>query len=301
MRGGEIAVARVARNPAGPARAALDAARRLRRRWRPLARRVVLGGLGVVVVLGLWTLAGMAVGRYLPPPWTVVANLLDHFFASDYLRGLGLPAGGYIDHVWATTGKVVVGMVVGTLVGGTLALAAAHIRWIGEAFAPLVAALGTLPILALAPFFLIWFGISAVSQIVLVSLYTVTIIYIYSLRAVRNIDARYGDYARTLGAPRRLVFHRVSLPAALPEMFGGIRIAFAASWGLTAIAELLGAQSGAGRAILSLSAVYDVTGMMAVILLLGIVALIMDGLIVMAKAWLTRWSAVGAGSSGGSS
>jgi ABC-type nitrate/sulfonate/bicarbonate transport system permease component len=83
----------------------------------------------------------------------------------------------------------------------------------------------------------------------------------------------------------------------LPEIFGGLRIAFSAAWGLSAVTEMLGGRFGSGRVLVALRSVYDLTGIMAVVLLLGAFAIILDCLIVALRLYLMRWASVSATSS----
>ena len=152
---------------------------------------------------------------------------------------------------------------------------------------------GTVPILVAAPFFLIWFGLVGAAQAILVSFYTTVIMHIYSIQAVRNLHPKYVEYASTLGADSRAIFLRVVLPGAVPEMFGGLRVAFAAAWGLAAIAELLGSRYGVGYVVLTFESVYDISNIMAIILYLGLLALVMDWAIVRLRGFVTRWAETG--------
>jgi ABC-type nitrate/sulfonate/bicarbonate transport system permease component len=166
-------------------------------------------------------------------------------------------------------------------------------RWkvVSQIIDPITAIFGTLPILVAAPFFLLWFGLVAAAQIILVTFYTFLLLHVFVLGAIRNVDVKYLESARTLGADEGYIFRKVVMPAALPEIFGGIRVAFASAWGLACIAELLGARFGVGRVIVSLSAVNDVESMVAIIVLVGLLAVVLDGLIVALRAYVTRWAA----------
>jgi len=254
-------------------------------------KNAAISALGLALTIALWEFAAQSLGRYFPSPLAAVGNIVDNFGDSRYLRSLGLPQGGYLPHLIYTTRTVVVGVILGCALGLAAGLASFRWRVAEQAIDPIITIFGTLPILVAAPFFLIWFGLVPAAQIILVTFYTFMVFYVYVLRAARNVDIKYLEYARTLGARDGLSFRKVIVPAALPEAFGGLRVAFSAAWGLAAIAELLGAQFGVGRAIVSLAAVYDVTGILALILLVGLCALVLDGLLVLLRAYLTRWSA----------
>jgi ABC-type nitrate/sulfonate/bicarbonate transport system permease component len=229
----------------------------------------------------------------MPSPRAVFANAVEHFSSSTYLTGIGLPAGGYVPHLMYTVSNVIVGVGLGAAIGIALGLLSARWDVVDQVTAPLVAIFGTVPILIAAPFFLMWFGIVPLAQIILVTFFTAVVLQVFTRRAMDNVPPKYRENAATLGARPALIFRRVMLPAAVPEVFGGLRIAFAAAWGLEAISELLGAQAGVGRAIYALSAVFDLTGVMAIIVLLGIVALAFDGLLWRLRQYLTRWAEAG--------
>jgi ABC-type nitrate/sulfonate/bicarbonate transport system permease component len=265
-------------------------------RSRPRGALVAIdpvGILGIAAAIGLWYLASLRMGSHMPSPRAVFANAVQHFSASGYLTGIGLPSGGYLPHLVYTVVNVLIGVGLGAAVGIALGLLSAQWDAIDQITLPLVTIFGTVPILIAAPFFLMWFGIVPLAQIILVTFFTAIVLQVFTRRAVENVPPKYLEYAATLGAQPGLVFRRVMLPAVLPEVFGGLRIAFAAAWGLEAISELLGAQAGVGRAIYALAAVFDLTGVMAIIVLLGIVAIVFDALLVRLRQALTQWSEAG--------
>jgi ABC-type nitrate/sulfonate/bicarbonate transport system permease component len=76
----------------------------------------------------------------------------------------------------------------------------------------------------------------------------------------------------------------------MPEIFGGLRIAFSAAWGLSAVTEMLGGRLGSGRVLVALRSVYDLTGIMAIVLLLGAFAILLDGVILSVRLYVLRWA-----------
>ena len=280
---------RMSGEPSTAAPGAGDPGAARRRRWLD-----PLPVLGIAGTVGLWYLASWAIGRYMPPPHEVFADAVANLLSSDYFVGLGLPAGGFLPHVAYTAQTVVIGVTIGTVLGCLSGIASARWRVVDQITDPFMSTFGTVPILVAAPFFLIWFGLVGAAQAILVSFYATVIMHIYSIQAVRNLDPKFVEYARTLGASSGVIFTRVVLPGAVPEMFGGLRVVFAAAWGLAAIAELLGSRYGVGYAVLTLESVYDVSNIVAIIIYLGVLALIMDWFIVRARALATRWADTGA-------
>lgn len=254
-------------------------------------RRGLMTGLGVILFFALWTIAHALLGADLPAPWAVIAAAAMNFSQSRYFVGLGLPEGGYWPHLVSTTETALLGCIVGALVGTISGLASAHSAVAFQVTRPVASIFGTVPILVTAPFFLIWFGVSDLAKLALVALYSAVVLHVYALRAVGHLHPSYIEYARTLGASRRMIYRRVSLPGCVPELFGGFRTALSAAWGLTAITELLGTDRGLGRVILTTWGVEDMTSMMGGLFLLSLVAILADALLMELRRRATRWTA----------
>jgi ABC-type nitrate/sulfonate/bicarbonate transport system permease component len=245
--------------------------------------------IGFVIVLAAWWAAHLLVGRYLPTPYEVLLMGVENLFTSRYFVGLGLPRGGYSVHIVSTTETVLIGVGLGCFFGSLTGIAGAYSRTVRQIFAPVSALLGAVPILAAAPFFLMWFGVSVTSKLALVSVYSAFVFDLYAFRAAGSVNPRFCEYAWTLGASRRTTFFRVNLPAALPEIFGGARIALGSAWGLAVITELLGSTTGIGRAIIATWGVYDIAGMMAAVLWISVVAVLLDACLMWGRRWSLRW------------
>jgi ABC-type nitrate/sulfonate/bicarbonate transport system permease component len=148
---------------------------------------------GLLLALLAWSAASVLLGPALPPPQAVLADAASNLMSSDRLPGIGLPRGGYFPHLISTARTVLLGGGIGAAVGVATGLASAESRALANALAPLVSLLGTIPIVILAPFFLIWFGLSGVAQIALVAIYTAAVLHLFTLRGIRNMPAAYLD------------------------------------------------------------------------------------------------------------
>lgn len=253
--------------------------------------------VGVAIGLALWQLISVSMDEHvLPGPLSTARYIADNLTYSDYLSSKGLSEGnGYLPHLWYTTRNVILGVAIGTALGVGIGLASLRLKVLHEVASSITAVFGTAPIFVAAPFFLIWFGIVPTAQIMIVAFYTTLLMYVFSRRAGENLPAAYIESALTLGAHRWLIFRRIHLPGGVPEMTGGFRIALAGAWGLAGIAELLGAQQGAGFLIKFYGSAFVVDGMLAVIVLLGLIALVVDRIVVEATGYLTSWSEAGHG------
>ena len=212
------------------------------------------------------------------------------FIRADELSFYGLANTGLFDSMIYTASNVLIAVAVGS-VGGTVAgLVTARFHLIRAVLDPIIMTTGTIPILVLAPFFLIWFGVSRLSALLLVAIYVGVILYVFAQRAADNLDPVYEESAYTLGATARRVVWDILVPGTVPQILGGIRIALAGAWGLEAIAELLGAQYGIGKIVQVLAGATDVEGIFAALMVLGVVAVLFDALAAFAVSHIAAWS-----------
>jgi ABC-type nitrate/sulfonate/bicarbonate transport system permease component len=251
-----------------------------------------LGVLGLLALLALWwALAHFRLVSQLalPAPAGVANAMAANFFGSRYLANYHLGDGGLAANLVYTITNVVVALVVSCVVGVLLGFASARVFTLRVFIDPLMLTAGTIPILVTAPFFLIWFGTSRSAQVALLIIYDITIIYLFAQRAASNLDPTFVAAARMMGAGPGRIILEVYLRGALPEVFGGIRIALAGAWGLEAFSELLGAPKGIGRVIQAMAADMDTQIMVAAILALAVVAVAFDVAIGALFGFMTRW------------
>lgn len=249
-----------------------------------------LGLLGILALVVLWWVLTLVVSSTaLPSPVAVIRRIGQDFFLAEQLGYYGLPDVGLLDGMLYTSANVIFAVTMGSAIGIVLGLLTARLPLMRAICDPVVNTVGTIPILVMAPFFLIWFGTERWSALFLVMIYVFVILYIYAQRAAENLDPVYEENALTFGASTGDIVRDVLIPGTLPQILGGIRIALAGAWGLEAIAELLGSQQGIGKIIELLSGSLDVEGIFAALLLLGCVALAVDYLVGRAVNFATRW------------
>ena len=261
---------------------------------RNTSARLLVAAAGFVLALAVWQGLTAAIGELtMPSPLSTARHIADNIVHSAYLDSHRVGGTSYLQHLLYTTRNVVVGLTIGTVVGVSVGMASVLFRSIGEIANSIMAAFGAAPIFVAAPFFLVWFGIVSGAQILLVTFYSGLLMYLFARRAAANVDAEYVEFALSLGSTRWSILSAVYLPASVPELLGGLRIALAGAWGIEAIAELLGSQQGIGFLIKIFSAVYVVQAMLALVVVLGIMAVIWDRLFVLGAARLTTWTEAG--------
>jgi sulfonate transport system permease protein len=209
-----------------------SSARRRVPRW---VRRPV----GPLLLLLLWQVAswtGTAGTDLLASPVTVVRTL-GHLTADGEL-------GSAIAVSLERVGK---GVLVGSLVGVTLALLAGLFRLGEDLIDASVQMLRTVPFVGLIPLFIIWFGIGETPKIALVALGVAFPLYLNTYAGVRNVDAGLVEAARTLGLNRLGLIRHVILPGALPSVLVGVRYSLGIAWLALIFAEQINANKGIGQ------------------------------------------------------
>lgn len=206
--------------------------------WQRLAQLRVRRVLGPLVLLALWqALSSLQIvsPRVLAAPSTVLATGWDL-----------LKDGELQQHLWVSLGRVLRGLSIGVSVGVVLALLSGLFRWGEDLLDPPIQMLRTLPILALVPLFILWFGIGETPKVALVALGTMFPIYLNTYAGIRGIDNKLVEAATTLSLSRaELIFH-VVLPGALPSALVGLRYSLGIAWLILVISEQINATAGIG-------------------------------------------------------
>ncbi|MDB5560928.1 MAG: binding--dependent transport system inner rane component family protein [Hyphomicrobiales bacterium] len=247
---------------------------------------------GLVVFALIWEgLSSVLSTIILPPPQNVVARLWTDFLDAPSLSYYGVANPNLYANLLYTAENVVIAVAIGAAIGIVAGLVSARFSLVRAIINPVMMTAGTVPILIAAPFLLIWFGVGRLSAVCLVIFYVTVILYLFAQRAASNVSPIYEEFARTLGASQRQIVVDLLIPATVPEILGGLRIALAGAWGLEAVSELLGSQEGMGKVLEVLAGATDSEGIMASLLLLGLVAIIVDAIAGWAVKRLASWNA----------
>jgi NitT/TauT family transport system permease protein len=204
--------------------------------------RRLLGLVGIgVIVFGWWLATRGATPEtrlvspvLLPSPSEVVQS-----FPSLMERDL-------LASVFATLQRVFMGFGLALLVGVPLGLLAGSWRVLDAAAAPLAVFGRNIPIAALIPMTILWFGIDETQKVMFIFVACLPFVYSDALVAVLGVHDRYVETARTLGASNGQVIGKVLVPLAMPAIFNGMRNLFGLAFGYIMLAELINAQHGLG-------------------------------------------------------
>jgi ABC-type nitrate/sulfonate/bicarbonate transport system permease component len=185
-----------------------------------------------------------------------------------------------------------------TLLGFALAIGIAfgtafvlnHFIWLNEAVYPLLIVSQTIPIITLAPLFLVWFGWGMLPKILIVILVCFFPIVISLLDGLNAVDPDIINLFRSMGASRFATFKMVKLPAALPGFFSGLKISASYSIMAAVIGEWLGAQQGLGYYMTIAQKSFRVDRVLAAVVVIAVLSLLLVKVIHLAEWLLIPWN-----------
>lgn len=231
-------------------------------------RAVVAGRIAVaVVVLGAWQLAS---GR-----------LVSAFFVSSPSDIIGrlvqlVVTGELWPHLTQTLIEVGAGLLIGVPLGIALGVALGMSQLLSGWLLPYVMALYSLPRVALAPLFIVWFGIGLLSKITMVVTMVLFVIFYNVYQGVRDIDQDLLDVSRSFRANRWQTLRWIVLPSLTPWLVTALRLSIGIALIGAVIAELIAASAGLGYYIKLSSNLLDVTGVFAGLTVITAVAILLD-------------------------
>ena len=194
------------------------------------------------ILIVLWQVLAMA-GKLDPLFFPAPSQLLAFAFRS-------LANGALVGPIRATLSHLAAGFVIGALCGLGCGLAMGASRLLSDCLEPLISAIYSTPKLSLLPMLMLFLGVGSAPRVAVVATSCFILVATHALDAVRSIDRAYIDTARNYGAGRAAIFRKVYLPAALPQIFTGMRLALGSGLVMTVSAELVVPSDGLGSMIL---------------------------------------------------
>ena len=188
-----------------------------------------------------------------------------------------------------TLRRLLIGLVAGIGFGVGIGLLVGISRWARDIVLPPVLLLRTIPILALIPLFMFWFGAREIGILIFVSFAVFSMMIVNTLEAIRNVSPIYQDYARCLGATPRQIYRTVIIPAILPSLNGGIRVILSLSFAIVLAGELLATDSGLGWLMILSERFFMIGRMIVIVVIFVVFSLILNGLYLAASRYINRW------------
>ena len=185
--------------------------------------------------------------------------------------------------------EALIAFVISSVLGIVAGLLLARSPFWDDVLAPLVLALNSLPRVALAPLIILWFGIGITAKVVTAFTLVFFILLVNTLGGAKNVDNDILTIARLMGASKRDILWKVTLPSALPWIFAGLNLGLTYSLLGVIVAEILASNQGLGFVIQSSAATFNTAGVFAGLITLAVVAWGFSAIMRLVEAHLLRW------------
>lgn len=235
----------------------------------------------VVVFLLLWEAiarSGMFSSILLPPPSLVA------------MTGFKLlTEGELLGHIWTSLGRVLIGFAIAAAIAIPLGIVAGSNPTLFNIVDPIIELFRPIPVLALLPLAILWFGIGEPSKIFIITYAAFFPVFINTVAGVRYSDPVLIQVASTLGATRAQIFYRVVLMCALPSLAVGIRLGLGFAFLALVAAELIASTRGLGYLIMDSRLTFQTDRGMVGIVSLGLLGFVINAILVRLERWALSW------------
>lgn len=245
--------------------------------------RIVLWQLATGLVLLLaWEALGQAGGeRWVSRPLLIGARLLD--WAGSILA----------PHLAVTLAELAAGLTIGTLAGTLAGLVLGRMPVAAAILRPVIVGFYSVPLVALAPLFIMFFGLGLLPKIVLVSIVVFFLLFFTTFAGAQAIEQDMVDAVAIMGARRGEVFRKVVLPASVAWILAGLRLAVPYALVAAITGELLATRAGIGFLISQAAERFDVTALYAALMILMLLGLALNEAAARAERRILRWRDAG--------
>jgi ABC-type nitrate/sulfonate/bicarbonate transport system permease component len=249
------------------------------------AKRWLAPAAIVIVALGAWQLAAT---------WNLIADALSLKpylvpAPSDIASALWTDRSLFASNAWVTLREVLGGLAIAIAAGFLLALALHLSATVRRALYPLLVASQTIPIIAIAPILVVWFGFGIGPKLVIIALICFFPVTVNTLDGLRSVDPELPKLMRTLDASRLQTLTRVEAPAALPYFLSGAKIAVAIAVIGAVFGEWAGSSAGLGYLILNLQNQVQTAQVFAAIVVLSAMSIALFGLLALVERRVAWW------------
>jgi len=233
----------------------------------------------LVLLLGFWELAS---GRLFDIFWvsrpSLIAQYIWDFAQKDFLK-----------HFYFTMTATGVGFTLGAVGGLVAGIFLSRSAFMAAVLDPFLVAINGIPRVALAPLFVVWFGIGLMPKIVLVFTLVFFVMFYNTYSGIRAVEKSYVDLAWVMGAGDRDIFRKVVLPAATPYIFLGLKLSIPYALIGAIIGEFVASSAGLGWKIQVETSQYNTTGTMAGLVILMAIVTAMNALFTLFESRMLRW------------
>ncbi|PWT86772.1 MAG: ABC transporter permease [Proteobacteria bacterium] len=199
-------------------------------------------------------------------------------------------SGTILIHIWKSVTRVYGGFFLAALIGIPLGLMIGRLKFLRQLLDPTINLLRPIPVTAWLPLSMIFFGLGPNAAIFLVFLGAFYPILLNTIFGVRSVDVRLFEAAAMLGCSGSAMFRQVVLPASLPAIFNGLRIAHGFAWILIVVGEMTGVPTGLGSVIMDGRTLSRTDLVITGMIVIGVCGFLTDRLIVLLSNRVLQWS-----------
>jgi NitT/TauT family transport system permease protein len=234
----------------------------------------------IIAGLLLWELVGRLVNSklFLATPSQVAVGIFNLLERGELQR-----------HTWISGTEFILGYVIASVIGIALGIVIASFVPAKQALQPWVSGLYATPTVALAPLFILWFGVGIASKVVVVGLLVVFPVIINTEAGLRITNSHLIEMVKSFGASRWQIFVKVSLPSALPFIFAGLRLGIGRGLIGVVVAEMFGARAGLGQLISQSAETFNMPELFAGVSVLAIAGIALTSGFQWLEARLIPW------------
>lgn len=246
-----------------------------------ISRPTLLGMVGTLGFLALWEAvarSGLVDVTMLPPVTTVAHTSAQLFLSGELLK-----------HIAVSVQRALLGFGIGSLLGVVLGLATARVALFRQLTEPIIQMFRAIPSIAFVPVAIFWFGLGETSKLLLIAWGVFFPVWVNTFLGVRDVNPLILRAATSLGASGHRLLYHVVLPAAMPFVLAGLRIALAVGFVCLVAAEISGAVHGVGYLIQLSQMVYRIDQMFVGLIFLGLLGFLADRLFVFVVGRLFPW------------
>ena len=255
-----------------------------RRRWKKLRSTAVVLAAQVAILavfLGFWdhmTSRNSAAAFMFGSPSAIAG------FLTQMARDGSLWRDSYV-----TGAETLLGFFVGNLVGTVIGLSLWYSRFVSRVVEPFVIAVGSIPIIALAPIIIIWFGTGLISKVAMSTLSVVIVALVTSYKGAVGVDPDQINLMRTLGASKFQIFIKLVVPASLTDIFAGLKLTVGFALIGAIVGEFMSSSEGLGHAIFKAGSLYVIPKVFAALVATIALALILTFIVGKIEQLLMPW------------
>lgn len=234
----------------------------------------------IVLIIG-WDLCIrlFKIPQYLiPTPWQVVQQLFKEW---PMLWRESLPT------LYATLG----GFALSALVGVPVAMWIAYSRLVESFVYPLLVFSQSVPKVAIAPLFVVWFGFGVIPKIIAAFLLGFFPVIVATVQGFKSIESDVIDLARSMGASPLKVFLKFRLPQAMPAIFSGLKVSVTLAVVGAVVGEFVGSNSGLGYVLQKANGTFDLPLMFAALVILSMIGVLLFLVLELIERWVLPWHA----------